>query len=78
MGRAFAEAMGRKWADDCGAPIGSWSIRRCDTDRPLYQLVEHGEHGSISHPISSVALTAQGMADALYFARLAVGVERQP
>lgn len=78
MARAFAATMGREFveADRYDAPIGAWYIERADTQKPLYRLAERLEHGAVSHPISSAALTAQGLADALYFARLAVGMDR--
>ncbi len=34
------------------------------------------EHGAVSRPVSHAALSAQGLADALYMARLAVGMDR--
>jgi hypothetical protein len=58
-------------------PRGSWYIERADTQKPLYRLAERLEHGAVSHPITSAALSSQGLADALYFARLAVGLDRQ-
>jgi hypothetical protein len=77
MARAFAESMNRPYCEMNDRPqIGDWFIARADTDKPLYRLTEMGEHGGISHPITSAPMSAQGLADALYFARLAVGMER--
>ncbi len=78
MARALATAMGRiYWPDDRHrAPVGAWFIERADTERPLYRLTEQLENGGIDHPISSTALSAQGLADALYFARRVLETER--
>lgn len=77
MARAFARAMGHDFYDrPLEAPTGAWFIERADTQRPLYRLAERLPGGALSHPVSSAALTSQGLADALYFARIAVGMDR--
>lgn len=78
MARAFAECMGREFVDGDrhGAPVGAWYIERADTERALYRLAERLPHGAVTHPVTSSALTSQGLADALYFARIAVGMDR--
>lgn len=78
MARAFATAMGREFVDGDrhGAPVGAWYIERADTEKALYRLAERLPHGAVTHPVSSAALTSQSLADALYFARIAVGMDR--
>ena len=77
MARAFAVAMGRGFAaSETDAKVGDWYIARADTQKPLYRLAEYGAHGSNSYPITASAFSAQGLADALYVARIAVGMER--
>ncbi len=77
MARALAIAMGREFIErEYDAPVGAWFIERADTDKPLYRLAERRPHGALSHPLSSAALSSQGLADALYFARHALNVDR--
>lgn len=59
---------GRKKAQD-----GVWFIERADTQTALYRLTcGCGPDGGVDPPLSSTVLTAQGMADALYYARRAL------
>jgi hypothetical protein len=83
MARAFALAMNRQFFEDVNlnkhwldAPDGAWFIERADTEKPRYRLAERCVGGGINHPLSSSALTAEGLGDALCFARLAVNVDR--
>lgn len=78
MACAFTEAMGRTFNANggAGAQIGDWYLERADSDKSLWKLAERCEHHSIRHPITSQPLPAQALADALYFARLAIGLER--
>lgn len=77
MARAFTMTMGRTFSDDRSAKVGDWYLERADTDKSLWRLAERLEHGAVSHPVTSAALAPQALADALYFARLAVGMDRQ-
>ncbi len=77
MARTFTETMGRTFTDDRSAQVGDWYLERADTDKSLWRLAERLEHGAVNHPVTMVALAPQALADALYFARLAVGMDRQ-
>ena len=78
MARVFTETMGRTFNADggAGAQIGDWYLERADTDKSLWRLAERLEHHALRHPVTSAALSPQALADALYFARLAVGMDR--
>lgn len=80
MARALCEALSVTYheTDAAGAPPeGSWYLRRCDTERALYNIVEAGENGSISHPLTHECLSASEMASALYMARLTLSYAPQ-
>lgn len=80
MARAFAEYTGHTYTgigyNHSYTRSGMWFLERADTEQPLYMLSEYSESGGIERPLTHTPLTAQSMADALYFARLAVMRER--
>lgn len=78
MARAFVEAMGYQFSDENwpNIPDNCWFIERADTEQAMYRLAERNQ-GGIHHPLTSKALTARELADALYIARLAVGIFKQ-
>ncbi len=78
MARAFARCMGREFSAEDRHDIapGTWYIERAATQKPLYRLASRLPSGGVAYPVTSAAFTSQGLADALYVARLTVGMER--